>query len=171
MTWVFTLASGFWTWLMGSPVPPVESPIDAALRKFLLADTAIAAIVGSQVYPLQLPQKAFAQTGDNQPAIVLSRISGVRGHHLRGPEGLRRTRYQVDCWARTYDAATALGALCERRLDSFTGIWSVEDAETRLQVTIFLDVEQDLHEQEIQGGLYRHSADYFLHHRQVSIAA
>lgn len=170
MTWLFTFALGIWEWLFGSPPPPVETPIDAGLRSFLLADPAIAAVVTGQVYPVFLPQKRFAQTSDNQPAIVLTRVSGLRGHHLRGPDAMRRTRYQVDCWARTYDAASALGALCQRRLDAFTGIWTRTSGstETRTQITIFLDVEQDLHEPEINGGLYRHSADYLIRHTPLA---
>jgi hypothetical protein len=134
--------------------------IGAALRAHLLDDAAIAALVTARVYPLRLPQKAV------MPSIVLTRISGVRWAHLRGAEALVRPRYQVDCWAATHDAATQLGTLVRQRLNGFAGTWTSDESpliDIHVQAMLLVD-ERDLFEEEILGGLCRHSADYFLYH-------
>jgi len=138
--------------------------LGAALRAHLLADTAIAAIVAARIYPLRLPQPK--KDAVNLPAIVLQRISTVRYAHLRGAEALGRPRWQVDCWAATHDAATSLGALVRQRLNGFAGTWTSDESPSVDIVVqaILLENEQDFFEEEIQGGLCRHSADYFLYH-------
>jgi hypothetical protein len=134
--------------------------IGEGLRAYLLADTAIAALVGTRIYPLRLPQKA------EFPSIVYQRISGIRFGHLRGQGSLARPRYQVDCWDRQHLAVTRLGNLCRARLAGFQGQWSDDESpETIITVqAILFEDERDLFEEEINGGICRHSADYFLYH-------
>lgn len=135
--------------------------IGVALRTHLLDDTAIAAAVAARVYPLRLPQKTVL------PAIVLTRVSGRRYAHLRGADALARPRYQVDCWAATHDAATALGVQCRQRLNGYAGFWSDEESPaTIIPVTILMDPEgdRDFFDDDIFGGSCRHSADYFIFH-------
>lgn len=134
--------------------------VGEGLRSYLLAAPAIAALVGTRVYPLRLPQKATF------PAIVLQRISDVRWSHLRGAGSLARPRFQVDCWATTHLAATQLGSLCRARLAGFAGTFTdAESPATVIRVqAIVMDSEQDLFEEDINGGICRHSADYFLFH-------
>lgn len=165
--WIVTWITAAWNTLAATAWPvPTLPPIGQALRAFLIADTAVAGLVSTRIYPLRLPQKAVL------PAIVLTRISGTRGHHLRGPQSLTRTRYQVDCWARTHDEATALGTLCQSRLDGFTGTWTLNvSPAVPTRVTVLFDTEQDFFEEEINGGLCRHSADYFLYHHTLVTAA
>lgn len=139
--------------------------VGEALRTHLLSETSIAGLVAGRVYPLRLPQPKAGVT--NLPAIVLTRISGIRYPHLRGAESLARPRYQVDCWANTHDAATALGTLVRQSLNGFAGTWTSDDSpaiDIRVQAILLVD-ERDLFEEEIQGGLCRHSADYFLWHQ------
>ena len=137
--------------------------IGVALRAHLLADASIAALVGARIYPLRLPQKAV------MPSIVIQRVSGVRFGHLRGGGSLARPRYQVDCWAATHDAATALGTLCRQRLDGYTGEWADDESPTTtIRVAVHFEDERDLFEEDIMGGLCRHSADYFLFHQTNS---
>lgn len=141
--------------------------LGSALRAHLLADAAISAVVAARIYPLRLPQPK--KDAVNLPAIVLQRISTVRYAHLRGAEALARPRLQVDCWATTHDAATSLGTLVRQRLNGFAGTWTSDESpsvDIAVQA-IFLENEQDLFEEEIQGGLCRHSADYFVFHSTV----
>lgn len=137
--------------------------IGVGLRRHLLDDPAIAALVVSRIYPLRLPQKAI------MPSIVLQRISGIRYPHLRGAEALARPRFQVDCWGQTHDAATSLGALVRQSLNGFKGSWTSDDSpEITIQVQgILLQDERDMFEEEVLGGLCRHSADYFVFHGTV----
>jgi hypothetical protein len=133
--------------------------LGVALRAHLLDDGAIAALVGTRVYPLRLPEKLVL------PAIVLTRISEVRYGHLRGNEALARPRYQVDCWASTHDGATALGTLVRQRLNGYTGTWSDDESPaTTIPVTVLFDSAQDLFDPDILGGSCRQSADYFVFH-------
>ena len=135
------------------------------LRSHLLADASIAAIVTAQIYPGMLPQKVLARPDDTTGAIVFQRVSSIRWAHLRGSGALARPRVQLDSWARTYTLATRLGALVRQRLEGFRGDWTDGGSPATLaHVTVFFDTEQDLVEPEINGGLYRHSADYFLFH-------
>lgn len=141
--------------------------IGAALRAHLAGDGSIAALVGSRIYPIRLPQPKKDQV--NLPAIVYQRISGFRFKHLRGGEALARPRYQVDCWAQTHDQATTLGNLVRQRLNGFSGTWTDMDSpETVVSIVILFETEQDLFEEDILGGLCRHSADYFLYHSTAS---
>lgn len=134
--------------------------LGTGLRTHLLSDTTIAGLVSGRIFPLRLPQKA------EMPAIVYQQISGVRFAHLRGAEALARPRFQVDCWARTHDGAVALGAFVRQRLNGFAGTWTSDESPS-VDITvqaILLQDERDLFEEEILGGLCRHSADYFIFH-------
>jgi hypothetical protein len=117
--------------------------IGAALRAHLLDDVSIAAMVATRCYPLRLPQKTVL------PALVLTRISGWRDAHLRGVGGIAQPRYQLDSWAVTDDEATVLG--------------------TTIRVTILMEPEgdRDLFNEDISGGLCRHSADYLIWYSTV----
>lgn len=133
--------------------------INAALRAHLLGDAGIAALVTQRIYPLRLPQKAV------MPAIVFTKISAFRWGHLRGQGSLARPRFQVDSWDSTNDGAVALGALCRRRLEGYQGVWADgESPETTINVSVQFQDEREFFEEEILGGLCRHSADYFLFH-------
>jgi len=133
--------------------------VEQGLRTHLLGDASIAALVVARVYPLRLPQKP------QMPAIVITRISGVRFGSLRGQASLARPRFQVDAWASTHDGATALGTLCRRRLEGYNGVWSDGGSPAvAMNVSVVFESEMDLFEEEINGGLCRHSADYFIFH-------
>lgn len=140
------------------------------VRSYLLANVSIASIVSARIYPLRLPQKVDLLNGNG--AIVLTRVSEVGEAHLRGPNALSRARLQVDCWAATHDRATALGDLCRQRLDGYQGTWNDGGSPaTELQVQAILqDVESDHFEEEINGGLCRHSADYIVQYVSVGEA-
>lgn len=161
--WDFSWFSGQANWLLGND--DVEPPLTGAMRAFLMGDSAIAGVISSdplRIRPLRLPQKPTL------PMIIIRRISDVGGAHLRGINGLSKARYQVDCWSAGTDPDTAplLGSYCARRLDGYSGRWTTTGSPAQsISVTVFQEMEQDLFEEEIQGGLCRHSADYFLYHR------
>lgn len=73
----------------------------SALVGRLLAAPAVAALVGSKVYWVNVPQI------DALPYIRLQTISDPRPEHLGGYDRSRVTRVQVDCFAATYAAARA----------------------------------------------------------------
>jgi hypothetical protein len=64
--------------------------------------TAANTSAGSRVYWVDRPQAAAL------PAVTLQIISDIRPQHLKGFNPLRDTRVQIDCWATSYAAVTAL---------------------------------------------------------------
>jgi hypothetical protein len=63
---------------------------------------------GSRVYMLKLPQKPTL------PAVRVQGLGGPRGQHLRGPDGIYKTRVQVDNYvAETGDAYAAVRGLAD----------------------------------------------------------
>ena len=64
-----------------------------ALRARLIADTAVAAKVGTRIDWAVRPQ------GAPLPAIVLTKVSDGRPQHLKGFETLRQSRIQIDVLA------------------------------------------------------------------------
>jgi hypothetical protein len=136
------------------------SSIEDLLIKYLLADASVAALVGTRIYPLRLPQKVTL------PAIVTTRISGVRIGNLHGIASAAEPRYQVDAWAVNQAGAHALGAAIRQALEAYVGTWTDGNSPpvVSARVSVRFETERDLFEEEINGGLCRHSADYFIFH-------
>ncbi|MGK2908746.1 MAG: DUF3168 domain-containing protein [Sphingobium sp.] len=74
----------------------------SGLRARLRTDTTVAAIVGTRVDWMVRPEK------DALPSVTLQTVSDPRPQHLKGMDGARPTRVQIDCWAATYVAALDL---------------------------------------------------------------
>lgn len=124
--------------------------IGPSLRTFLLADTAIAALVGTRMYPVQLPQ------GTSQASIRYQHISGQRPiASPSGPLKLSGPRVQIDAWAPTYAEAESLAELIKTRLNGYRGAMGA----TTVQGAFFSD-ERDGWEPE--SKLYFLSRDYFV---------
>lgn len=64
--------------------------------------TGASTTAGTRVYWVDRPQAAAL------PAVTLQIISDLRPQHLKGFRSIRDTRVQIDCWAATYAAVTAL---------------------------------------------------------------
>lgn len=86
------------------------------VRTHLLADAAIAALVGTRVRP-----DGFAQ-GETLPAVAMWSVSGESEEHLAGGAGLGHMRLQVDCMAGTRLAANSLAELVRTRLQGARGL-------------------------------------------------
>lgn len=143
--------------------------LESGLRAFLLANAEISALVTTasselQVYPGALPQKLKGVDLDLYAALVMLLVSNPGGLHLRGPQGTTTAREQLDCWARTADRAMTLGRLVRWRLNGYSGTWSdgSSPANSISVQVIRKENETRIPEVEIHGGLYRHSADYFI---------
>lgn len=95
--------------------------IEDAIRAVLLADPAVAALVGTRVSPLKLPQ------GGSLPAIVYQRVSTVPLLGLEAPGGPTRSRVQLSLWAATFDQARSLGVAVRDALQGWSGRVGVED--------------------------------------------
>jgi hypothetical protein len=74
--------------------------VEVGLRLLILADPAVATLLGDRAYPLVLPQ------APTLPALTYQRIpGGTRVESHGGDSGLTQARIQLDCWAETYLAA------------------------------------------------------------------
>lgn len=144
-----------------------------ALRAFLLADATIAAAVVTRIYPQKLPQ------GVTYPAITILRVSAIRANVLNGPASLARPRYQIDCWmwekssTTAYTDAQALGGAVRSRLEGYSGVMTdpATSPPTGYKTGVTFDDERDLFDPDVNGGFFRHSADYLIWHGVHPVAA
>lgn len=132
--------------------------IRPALRAFLLADAGIAAVVGARVYPIKIPQ------GVNLACIVYTRISGRGDYHHGGPSGLAMPRFQIDAWAPTGDAATALANLIKDRINGYRGVMGTDPASVTVQGVFLLDEREDYDD---AVRMSRMSRDYAIDYEEL----
>lgn len=123
--------------------------IRPALVAFLLADSGIAAVVGTRVCPMRLPQ------GVKGDSIVYTRVSGEGDHHMQGPSGLARVRMQIDAWSKTIPAAAALANLVKELIDGYQGTMGLVEVQG-----IFFDGEREDYDDTAE--MYRVSRDYII---------
>ena len=76
--------------------------MEGALLARLMADAAVAALVGTRVYWEDRPQE------DALPAITLQVIPSKRVQHMTGFQRLQLTRVQMDVWAESYESKKAV---------------------------------------------------------------
>lgn len=134
------------------------------VRTYVLADPAIAALVGTRLYPIKLPQ------GATYPAMTLQEIDNVPTWNLNSRSSLDTSRFQFDIWTREGVASAfanceALARLLRARLENKTIVVADDTgsspAEAR-RVAFRYDSGRQLFEPDVNGGYYRHSADYFV---------
>lgn len=108
------------------------------------------------VAPLRFWGRA-PQTAPARPYIVLFRVSGVRGYHNQGADGLVASRVQIDVYGDTYISAHNTGSAIISTLSGYRG--------GTIQ-SVFIDSQRDL--TGIEGGdpneLFRLSIDVIVHH-------
>jgi len=132
---------------------------EIAIARRLAATAAVNAIAGTRVYQLKLPQ------APTLPAIRVQLVTDVPGHHLRGPDGLLRSRVQVDAYVAesgdAYTTADGLAKAVDGALDGKT--FDVSDGsspEDRVTVAAALRVDRrTLYEAE-ELRLVRIQQDY-----------
>ena len=91
---------------------PLKSP-EQVCRSALLANAAVAALVGTRVYPVIAPATA------DLPFVTWRRSGVQREHTLAGPMGTPTVILTVDCYATTYEAVRDLADKCRLVLDGF----------------------------------------------------
>lgn len=89
------------------------------LAAYLKANAGIGAIVGTRVYPQNLPQKSA--TSNNLPAVVYIQVSGARPSSMEGVTGLNDGRYQFACMALDYLTAKQLSQAVREALSKLKG--------------------------------------------------
>lgn len=123
------------------------------IRARLLAAAPVAAIVGTRVDWMTRPQKSAL------PAVTLQTASDARPEHLKGPDGARSTRVQIDCWAATYSAALTLARAIIAALQEPATISGKKFGNARV------DSQRDLGETVSDGSfVHRQSMDLIIWH-------
>ena len=89
--------------------------IEAAQYAYLVADADLAALVGTRLYPLLIPQEAAL------PAVAYQRISGPRILAHDGPTGAAEARIQYTITGASYSSAKAVAAAIRRAVDGYAG--------------------------------------------------
>lgn len=129
--------------------------MEEALRTFLLADTDLAALVGTRVHWVRSPQ------GTASPRIVLYRISGLRDMHMNGPSGLIASRVQIDCIGSSYGGAKAVARAVEARLSGYSGSASG----VVFQGCFLIGERDDFEDADTPDKLFRTSLDFNIWHK------
>ncbi len=139
--------------------------IESAIRSILLANAAVAALVGTRIYtgvPSQRP---------TQPYITLTKVDKLSDVILDGTVGSNKLRMQVDCWAQ--DGIGTAGADNVRALTN--AVNGSDDQSTRgalhgyaglsggLAIKLLELLVERATEYEPDTKLYRVSADYAAH--------
>ena len=117
--------------------------IGTLLYSHLSADAGISALVGTRIYPVQMPQTPTL------PAISYGRISNTAQF---GTTNVRETRYQVDCWAASYASVQSVAMAVKAALEE----WTDTDQTPAVKMAW---VFSELDDYEAETELYRVSID------------
>jgi hypothetical protein len=124
------------------------------LLTYLLAQTNVAAVVGSRVTWVKAPQ------GVARPNVILHRIAGLRDTTNDGPSGFVSSRIQVDCFGVSFLSAKTAANAIEVALSGGHFI----QGSTEFQ-GCFLDAERSGEEDaESSDKLFRVSLDFIIYH-------
>lgn len=116
--------------------------IEQLLYTELSTAPATAAIVGTRIFPLVLPE------GTEHPAIVVQRVSSGHFPSLSGDGSLERPRFQMSCYARSYSGAKTLAHTLKATMKASQTIKAISDNES------------DMYDEP--SGLYRVVVDFFI---------
>lgn len=91
-----------------------KSP-ESVARSALVADAAVAAVIGTRVFPVLAPATAAL------PFATYRRSGVIRSHTLSGPMGVPTVNMTLDIYAETYEAVRDLADKCRKVLDGYGG--------------------------------------------------
>ena len=89
--------------------------IEPAIVTLALADPATAALIGTRIFPLLLPDDC------QKPAVSYRLVSTLDQNTLDGPLGLVQVRLQIDSWGDAYADAKNVAQALYNLLDDYTG--------------------------------------------------
>lgn len=123
--------------------------IESSLYTYITADVTVSGLIGTRLYPLDLPQQPTA------PCVTYHRVSTVPLYALDGDADVDTVRIQIDSYDDTVLGAKTLADAIRARIGGFRGDMSG----TTVQA-VFLDSEQDFGDPTTD--LYRVSQDYLI---------
>jgi hypothetical protein len=130
--------------------------VEHALLKHLLAQSALAALVGEKIYYVNAPQEVA------NPYIVFFKVSAVRETSLTGTSHLVNSRFQFSIFSETYYQAKQIAEQIQLALQDKNN--EVIGGTGGVRVSIQYDNEQDLYEPE--AGLYHVPVEYLIYYNE-----
>jgi hypothetical protein len=128
--------------------------IELALRDLLLQAPAIAALVGTRVHPVILPQAPV------YPAITYQQITGLSHYSQQGPSALADTRFQLDLYAGSHTGVLQLRDAVMQRISGAQGLYGSPPVQIQ---GAFRSMERDAYEQQLERSgptVWRKSLDF-----------
>jgi hypothetical protein len=128
--------------------------ISDSLHKRLSEDSGIAAIAGTRVFPIVIPQTVYTEA-TKLPCLVYTVDTNERQVTYDGTNELVEGAVEISCYSRSYKTAQSLAAAVRTCLLDFIGILQANTSPiTSVRVSaIHLDGENNLMDEE--PGLYR----------------
>lgn len=111
--------------------------IEDAIYTHLAANAGVAALVGTRIYPILMPESP------TYPAVVYRFLSEITYPAMGADTGITHRRMQVDCWADTRTGAQQLGDAVTSALSRFMGTVSYTGGSTVIS-DIYRDGVMDL---------------------------
>ena len=134
--------------------------IESGLVAHLLADSAVAAIIGEKVHPGVIPQ------GGTPPAIVYTRVSSIRTLDMDGPGTLVEVRLRIDCWHTSYAGVKSLADAVRSALNG-VGITSPRTLGAEPVQLVYLDNDGDQPSFDGDQRDHRVSQDWIVIHLEA----
>jgi len=125
--------------------------IETGLRTHLLADGPVAALIGTRMYPLILPQNP------TYPCLTYEIVSDIPHRALAGDSDRERVRVRIHCWASTYTGAIDLATKVRTSVADHSGLMGTT-AVSSVKFETWNDTFDDAPE------VYRRIADFFIAH-------
>lgn len=141
--------------------------VAAAFRDLMLQSADVQTLVAKRIYANRAPQ--WPAAGEPTNYVVYFRVDSIVERDLSRPSALRRTRFQVDVYARSYgdaqDIATAIREACDGFRGTVTGA-----AGSLVLHGVTLEDERDQYEadESSETGWHRVSLDFQVWH-EVSV--
>jgi hypothetical protein len=126
------------------------------LRAYLIADTAVLALVSTRVWPTILPQSPVL------PAVTYQVISAFRRPTLTTTDNLPEKRVQIDAWGKTFEQAHAVAEAVRKAIDGFQGTMGSSPG---VEVS-GIHAESERVGYEPDSKLHRESRDYMIWARE-----
>lgn len=123
--------------------------IEEAIFKLLTTEAPIAGVVGTRVYPLQLPQNSTL------PAITYMVTSGDPTHCMGEDSGVAAVCFQLDIWTESYADALDVFRRLKDAIDMYAGTVAGVDIQN-LAVTNWMDVDDP---EPMEPKIYHRSID------------
>lgn len=129
-------------------------PLESAIWEHLTENVALAAVIGTSVFPLQLP------LGIAPPAITYQRISTqTLQHRGNALPTYSRPRFQFTAWAESYDGALELRSLLRAAMSTLPSFAT----DLRIDAALLQDDRDAI---EAQPGRWNTSTDYYIWHKE-----